>query len=232
MTETPTFVHVIESPGSLDLLDGRTEGRTLCAFLDLAEIPNTYCLATDSNTFDLAMTDRLLESVKKHSAFPILHLSAHGNADEIALTNGDLIEWKRLSTFLQPINNAIGDNLLVCLSSCHGLSARKMVLHADTLPTSMLVACEGAVEWHQAVIAYVTFYNHLFKIGSAIDTAVAAMNTACGRVDFKTVNIQNAFKLIQQLKSLTPQKMADLIARMKQISDNKAMHPSRGSTDS
>lgn len=215
MNNLSHFVHVIESPGSIDLLDGRTEGRSLCAFLDLAEIPNTYCLATDTETFNLAITERMVKAVQKHSAFPIIHISAHGNEDEIALTNNDRIAWNKLGPFFQTINTQMNHNLLVCFSSCYGTSATKTAIYANTLPMALLIGCEGEVNWHQAVIAYVTFYNHFLKIGSDLKKAVEAMNIACGRSDFKNYNVDKLFTIVQNLRKMKPSQLEELMETLK-----------------
>lgn len=64
-----SFVYVIESPSSFDLLDGRTEGRSLCEALTLSGISYFYSLATDRNTLLTALGNRLNEAWTRFVAY-------------------------------------------------------------------------------------------------------------------------------------------------------------------
>ena len=211
MSSPPTFVHIVESPSSLDLLDGRTEGRSLSAFLDLAEIPNSYCLATDSETFALAMNDRLFDGINKHEAFPLIHLSTHGNKNEIALTNNHRISWDSLAGELSPINQAMNGLLVVCLSACQGISANNMVWKAAQLPMKTLVASRGDVGWHEAAVAFATFYNHFLKLDKTVEESVNAMKAASGRDDFMGSDSEQLRDKIEQLRSIPLDKLKELL---------------------
>jgi hypothetical protein len=93
------FVYVIESPSSLDLLDGRTEGRALCQALSLAEIPYWYSLVTDRESLGQAIGPRLVEAWKTLGGKPpILHFSMHGNQEGVALTNREDFPFLARST--------------------------------------------------------------------------------------------------------------------------------------
>ena len=211
MNHSPTFVHIVESPSSIDLLDGRTEGRSLSAFLDLAEIPNVYCLATNASTFEMAMNDRLAEGVEKHNAFPIIHLSAHGNKNEIALTNDERIPWETLGNELGPINATMNGSLVLCLSACSGLSANNMIWKSDDLPMKTLVASRGDIDWHEAAVAFATFYNHFLKLGKSIDESVNAMKAASGRDDFVGSDSARLQGLIDRVQAIPVDKLRELV---------------------
>ena len=59
------YVHIVESPAPYELLDGITEGKALCSFLDIADIPYLYNLVVDLDHFKKAMTDRVSEGINK-----------------------------------------------------------------------------------------------------------------------------------------------------------------------
>ena len=85
------FVHIIKSPSSIDLLDGRTEGRVLSEALHLTEIPHWYSLAADRTMLLEALGPRLAAAWHQWRRFPILHLSMHGDAQGIALTSCEVL---------------------------------------------------------------------------------------------------------------------------------------------
>ena len=203
-----TFVHIVESPSSLDLLDGRTEGRSLSAFLDLADIPNCYNLVTDQRTFEMALHDRLHNAIDEFDAFPIVHLSAHGNKNEIGLTNGDLIPWGTLAEQLSPLNRIMNGSLVVCLSACSGLAANNMIPKSKTgMPMKTLVSSRGEIGWHEAAVGYSTFYNHFLLLGKSIDDSVAAMIAASGCNDFKGTDSADVKDKIDRLMAIPIDKL-------------------------
>lgn len=179
----PVFVHIVESPSDFDLLDGRTEGRSLCEALRLAEIPGWYSLATSKTTFEEALRGRLDDAWKhfgSSATVPLLHLSAHGSNGGIGLTDGTFISWAELREMLQPLNNAMGGNLLICLSSCFSVSGIRMAMFdGGGHPFFGLVGHPDAAQWADAAVAYTSFYHRLFK-GATIDEAVEAMRVASG----------------------------------------------------
>lgn len=183
------FVYVIESPAGEDLLDGRTEGRSLCELLRLAGIPHWYSLATTAATFDKALGERLVrafEQFKKGNdyRYPILHLSMHGNKDGVALTDRSTFAWPDLYAKLRPLINVMPGQLDICMSSCHGLHGAKMAMD-EMQPVTFrhLVGTDSNVFWADAAVAYMAMYHHLFR-GTALADAVNAMRAASGVADF------------------------------------------------
>lgn len=178
MTTQLGFVHIIESPSANDLLDGRTEGRSLSEVLNLAEIPHCYNLVTNLETLNIALDTRLLEAAEECGLDPILHLSMHGDKDGVGLTDGTRLSWSKLRTLLAPLTNEMEGGLLICMSSCFGSAGCRMAMHGGTdQPFLALVGNNESVLWEDAAVAYVTFYHLLFK-GIAIDQCVERMKWA------------------------------------------------------
>lgn len=178
------FVHIVESPSNIDLLDGRTEGRVLNEALRLAEIPHWYSLAADRSMLLEALTSRLAAAWTHWNHFPILHLSMHGNTHGIALTSGDTLSWDDLRKLLLPLIRAMQGGLLICMSSCSGGSGCRMAMYADDEPTFWaLIGNTASPTWADAAIAYISFY-HLFFKGFPLDTCVESMKVASGDHNF------------------------------------------------
>lgn len=178
------FVYVIESPSDDDLLDGRTEGRSLCEALRLAEIPHWYSLVTTSKTFEESIGRRLSEALSRFNQPPIIHLSMHGNNDGVALTNGEFLSWENLRRSLAPLTNAMNGGLLICMSSCFGSSGCRMAMHEENdQPFWALVGNATSALWADAGVAYITFY-HLFFKDIPVEQCVERMRLASGDNNF------------------------------------------------
>jgi hypothetical protein len=184
VTNDQFFVHVVESPSSEDLLDGRTEGRVLLEALGLSNVPATYNLVTSRSTLIEALGYRLVEAMDSWGRFPILHLSFHGNSNGVALTDREFISWHDLRQLLLPINQATGGGLIVCLSSCFGASGCRMAMHENQpLPFLALVGHPESVCLSDVAVGFVAFYHRLRK-GTTVYDAVKAMKSASGDQSF------------------------------------------------
>lgn len=178
------FVHIVESPSAQDLLDGRTEGRSLSEALQLARIPFSYSQAVNIRTFEESIGQRLRASIESHRLPPILHFSAHGNSDGIGLTSGEFLPWLDLQKLLEPMHKAFGTGLLICLSACEGAQGIQMAMtNGSERPFWALVSHRGAVSWSDCAVGYIAFYNLFFK-GRSVSEAVTAMNAATGDTNF------------------------------------------------
>ena len=179
------FVALIESPSADDLMDGRTEGKSLCSALELAAIPHSYRLAVTSDTLSKCLQSQLLEISREKQKLPILHISAHGNANGIGLADGTYVSWVQLRTLIAWLNVEMNGNLLICMSSCGGAGAGAMAFHTDEEPPYWkLIGNVGDVIWSDSSVGFTAFYHNLFKYGD-VDLAYNAMCIASGNHDFR-----------------------------------------------
>jgi hypothetical protein len=202
---TQGFVYIIESPAPADLLDGRTEGRVLSEALRLNGIAYEYSLAADMVTLVQALGDRLAQTWLKHKQPPILHLSMHGNAEGVVLTNGHFLSWQDLRNQLLPLLRAMPNALLICMSSCFGYSGCRIAMYHDSEPHFWaLVGHADTVDWTDAAVAYVTFY-HLFFKGRSVPDCVDAMKVASGDARFlATLGADTRRHWIEYTRNLQP----------------------------
>ncbi|MEH2197993.1 hypothetical protein [Nostoc sp.] len=180
-----TFVHIIESPSDCDLLDGITLGRSLSEAFNIADIPYRYNLASNKEMFIEALHNRLIMALKDlNQKYFILHLSMHGNKDGIELTNKYFLKWNELYELILPLKNYMNGSLIICMSSCEGFYGALMDMNLDgEAPLGALVGNTQEVYYHDAAIAYITFY-HLFFKGKHISECVEAMKIASGDDNF------------------------------------------------
>lgn len=216
------FVYIIESPSEVDLYHDRSEGALIKRVLSLRGIPCVTRVAISSTAFDAALRIGLVEEMQAMPRLlPIIHLSAHGSQEGIQLSNGEIITWTNLRNLLLPINRALHNWLLLCMSSCKGFAACKMAMlvSASEHPFCSMVGNLGTPEWADTAVAYTAFY-HLFAKDYRIDEAVLAMRGASGDNgwDFTTaaqaqadfleqlyrINAERARQQLQELLSKQP----------------------------
>lgn len=158
------YVQIVESPHADDLFEGRTEGQMLREALKLAGVPCRYRPATTLETFRRALSTDLGDAVEEGLGLPLLHISAHGNPDGLALTDGSFLVWEDLRALLLPINESTLGQLGLYMSSCHGYHACQMALGADSsAPFQWVIGPEAEARWGDAAISFATFYNRLFQ---------------------------------------------------------------------
>ena len=172
------FVHIIESPDSMDLLDGRTEGEVLAKSLRLAGINMCYNLATNYATF-LEALQRVYQAAGDFGGVPVLHISAHGDEDGIALTDGTVLSWDDL----RPLCDEMQGSLLIGMSTCQGWEGGRIAMSEDGYPFYALVGNVGDAAWSDSAVAFVALYHRLFQ-GAEVEDAVEAMRSASGDPNF------------------------------------------------
>ena len=189
----PFFVHIIESPSDKDFLQGRTEGRLLTNGLDIAQILFSYSVAVNREAFEYALKRRLSEGIVKYNLLPIIHFSAHGNNEGLALTNG-FIGWDELDVLLSSINSMMNGCLIVSISACSGFAGCKMAMKSNgPSPFHGIIGPTEDISLSDTAISFLVFYNLLSK-GVDILSAVDAMNSVSGKSLFVVDTASNIKK--------------------------------------
>ena len=180
------FVYIIESPSEIDIYHNRTEGFLLQQAINLHNIPCLTKIAISKSAFEASFQVGLLEAMKMFpNLFPVIHISAHGSADGLQLSNHEIITWDHLRSLLLPVNKAINNFLLLCMSSCEGYAACKMAMRLNETehPFLSMVGHSGKPTWSDTAVAYTTLY-HLIAKGEKVVDAVQAMKIASGNDGF------------------------------------------------
>ena len=180
------FVFVTESPSAVDLYHRRSEGEIIQQAVNLNLIPCIVKTAVNLEAFEASFKIGLKEAMEAYPGlFPILHISAHGFADGIQLSSGEVLNWDTLKELLQPINKALSNALIVCLSSCEGFAGIRMAMNREDgdQPFFALVANGAKPLWGDTAVAYSSFY-HLIAKGAHLKDAANAMRIASGNEFF------------------------------------------------
>jgi hypothetical protein len=191
-------VYVIEYQSDEDILENRNEGKTLSSGLELAGINNQYFQVINERILDICLdiiSDDILELRKSNDVIlPFLHFSAHGNETGLGLSNGDFLDWNDLRVKIDRVNSIIGkfklDGITVefsylhlCFSVCKGFYSKNIQGKLEENKYFFTVGPIDAVNWSDSLIAFMTFYHHIFHGKSKALIAVKNMNTAAGLND-------------------------------------------------
>lgn len=231
------FVYIVESPSAPDLYHGRSEGALVANALGLDQIPCVSRTAINREAFEAALQIGLPEAMKQFEGrYPVLHLSAHGAAEGIQLSSGDVIGWPELRELLVPINESLGGALLLCLSACKGYSACQMVMqHQDDAKHSYfaMVGNFGQPTWSDTAVSYLAFY-HLLAKGRTIPEGVNAMNAASGHESWTAESAEETRQsyidfLKEKSEPMEAQRELEAVAEQAELSpDAKALESGVG----
>ena len=112
--------------------------------------------------------------------FP-MHFVCHGNAHGLELrATGEFIRWSELTEDLRKMNDAMGGQLTVNMSSCRGLHGVKIVSGEGGLPFFGLVGPKEDIQVETAQRVNRMYYD-LQLGGMRVDEAVQEVNTSEGR---------------------------------------------------
>jgi hypothetical protein len=202
-TEVFYKVYIIESPGDMDLLEKRTEGKALSNILEMSEIPYEYYLTTTKNVlkqvFEIIKEDILELQEEYLFVWPIIHVSCHGNEDGIGLTDGSFIPWSYLNDFLSVVNVCFDEAdpvspIVLSMSSCYGLHAIKTdwQKRGERSPFAFVLGHEDTILWDEALIAFSVFFHHFVNKKSTSEIALQCMNAS--------INSHDHFKLFNSIE--------------------------------
>ena len=201
------FVFVIESPSAVDLYHRRSEGDIVRQAVELNGIQCVVKTAISRQAFEACLKVGLSEAMREMPGFmPLLHVSAHGDAEGLQLSDEYRMSWGELKEHLRPVNQALNGSLVVCLSSCKGYSGIRMAMYPQEadLPYFALVGCGAEPTWGETAVGFATLYHQLWR-GEHISVAVNAMRIASGNSAFFLEHAeQSRQSYIEYLNTVNP----------------------------
>jgi hypothetical protein len=196
-TLPPFFVYIIESNRTQEIMGGFLEGIALQNVLKFSGVRVKYHTSVGKQDFPIQVR-RAAEYAHEMGAFPILHISAHGNLRGIQLTTEELVTWRELAEMLGPLRHFSGGNYLLCLSACEGLGSCQVALANPDIPPFGVVGTSKVVDWSDNVIGYATFY-HLLRKGKTIRQAIEGMKAASAHDTYSFVHGPSAVKAFESV---------------------------------
>lgn len=213
MPDLPKYrVYLIESPSPKDFYLGFNNAHVLEQSLSRIAIPVTHRVVVNEEFFVEAMSE-MIDTFTKNKEIPILHIFAHGNADEIGFTSDQALSLDHMGEFLKKANDLFDSKLVVCLSACEGHRIVKTGLKNSESPFDSLIACMGKPEWEECLVGFTAFYFLLSK-GKTLQEAFNGLVAASGRTDFKLTAGQRLVELGEWIRKADPKKLQAALEEM------------------
>ena len=198
-------VYIVESPAPEDFVSKVLEGAPLHAVLGQLQIDSDYTVTVTKDTFARVVADRLQGHVKKGDVMPFLHVSAHGNAQGIGLTDGSFLSWSEFRRVLTSGPPSVTKYLTLCMSTCNGFNACKLGFSEEpTHPFHCVVGPTGEPEWFDTLIGFATFYHQLARRpcqGPSFQKAIKAARAASGHFGFEVALAETAHGAYEHRKA-------------------------------
>lgn len=183
---------------SLKNSDPKT-GELVHNYLNSKNFDNSFhTFASKKELFDLLKLVEIESAAGKIQ--PIVHLDCHGNDDGIApvlnQTFQGLITWKEIRSCFRSIYTASNFKASICLSSCQGFNAIKMVAHCEPCPYDHVCGSFEKISFKDSYHGYTEFYDLIFNGKSIYDAAVEIHNNPkFDKLKFIGLNSPTLFKM-------------------------------------
>ncbi|HEY4326349.1 MAG TPA: hypothetical protein VGN20_20350 [Mucilaginibacter sp.] len=214
------YIFVFES---LRKSDPKT-GKEVHDFLDTEKIANEFHrFNTKKELLDLLEIVKIKAAAEKIQ--PFVHFDCHGNQDGIGAVKLDATEefipWEDVLDKFIEIYQASQKKSIICMSSCKGFNASRMVAKAKPCPYDHVCGSFEEIGFDEAYRAYTRFYKNISSGISVFDAAVAIHQSAdLKQVQFMAVNSQTLFKIMidgYKADQLTEEKLAARKAHLLEV---------------
>jgi Txe/YoeB family toxin of Txe-Axe toxin-antitoxin module len=139
---------------------------TLTVFTD--GVVSSELIDVDNKKEFLSLLFNIREDVLNEKYMPIIHVEAHGNADNngLILASEESITWEEMKIPLAEINAVTHLNLVVCISACYGGSLASMLRTNDRAPCFFLVGPKKEMYPDDLLKDFTGFYEEILKTQS------------------------------------------------------------------
>jgi len=126
---------------------------------------NIFCeLINVANKQDLSHAISHILSNLKEGDILTLHFETHGSADGIALSSGEIIEWKEFYNLIRPINIAVGHLLFVIMSMCFSIAMISNINVEQRAPYRAFICTTREMYPDELYSGFLSFYEKFFNL--------------------------------------------------------------------
>jgi hypothetical protein len=173
-------LHIIDAPSQRYGKAGASEAVALQYRLKDTDINIVSHIAWDQKSLQRRFSN-ILKFRKSYrsprKALPFIHIAAgHGISDGLLIGRNVPIGWSALNEMLCEINETTGNNLLLGLSSCHGLYGYRMACITEQKPFHLLIAPWRARTTRQLVMGFARVYRGLLHDFTSVKQAIEHAN--------------------------------------------------------
>lgn len=168
----------------------------------------------------------LLEFIKVDSQTttkkPFVHFDCHGNSEGIGIIKQDgeeLIKWTELGDFFREIYLSSGKKSTLCLSSCEGFNAIKLVPEFKICPYEYVAGSFEKIGFDDSYNAFKEFYDQI-NAGVDIKPASYYIHNKYDKMKFICFSSNSLFELASK-SYLNEKTSKEELEKQKQITINK-----------
>lgn len=167
-------VYIIESRSAEDHWEDRHEGRTLRHVLEMEGV--------QSKLREVVQLPQLRRALREASrgCYSYVHLSCHGGADGIELTDGTHVTWDLFDELAWPGLRG----KCVVFSSCEVGAGVGRLFELHRTFCNAVVAPRGDITWSESIAAFTAFYHLATSADTAPEDDIRMMNQLVGRPVF------------------------------------------------
>lgn len=140
---------------------------------------------------------------------PFVHFDCHGNEDGIGVVYSDgkeeLIDWREISDAFRGIYKSSKKRAVICMSSCKGFNAVKIIAHFEPCPYDYISGSFEKIGFQESFDGYKLFYEQVLQ-GEELVKAGIKVHQDFDKLKFICLSASQLFEIAEKgyLKTKRP----------------------------
>lgn len=158
---------------------------------------NIFCElinVVDKKDFEVALSHIL--SKLEEGDILTLHIEAHGSVDGIALSSGEIVEWKDFYDLIRPINIALGHLLFVVMAMCSSIAMISSISVEERAPYRAFICTTREMYPNELYEGFLSFYEKFCNLLDVFEAMTALQREICdenGYSPFQLLSAETVF---------------------------------------
>lgn len=160
------------------------DGNVFCEFIDVV----------GKNDFESAFS-YILSKLEEGDILTI-HVEAHGSVDGIALSSGDIVEWKEFYDLIRPINIKTGHLLFIVMAMCYSIAMISNINIEQRAPYRAFICTTREMYPDELYEGFISFYDkfcNLLDVVNAMSALQKEVRDDNGYSPFQILTSENVF---------------------------------------
>lgn len=158
---------------------------------------NIFCElinVVDKNDFEVALS-QILSKLEEGDILTI-HIEAHGSDDGIALSSGEIVEWKDFYDLIRPINIALGHLLFIVMAMCSSIAMISNINIEERAPYRAFICTTREMYPDELYEGFLSFYEkfcNLLDVFGAMTALQNEIRDENGHSPFQLLSAESVF---------------------------------------
>ncbi|WP_289740967.1 hypothetical protein [Muribaculum intestinale] len=159
---------------------------------------NIFCEllnVVDKNDFEEAFYN-ILSKLEEGDILTI-QVEAHGSVDGIALSSGEIVEWKEFYNLIRPINIALGHLLFIVMAMCDSIAMISNISIEQRAPYRAFICTTREMYPDELYEGFLSFYEkfcNLLDVSEAMTALQKEILDENGRSPFQLLSAEAVFE--------------------------------------